>query len=128
MIDRELINIAFTASERAYAPYSKIRTGAALECKSGRVYSGCCVESASMGCCVSAEAAAIAAALAAGDTRFSRIAVAAETPDYCMPGGDARQLISEFARDYDIEVLCARAGGGYVSYRISELLPRPWEG
>jgi len=44
---RELIPIAKKASEKAYAPYSGFKVGAALLTKSGKIYQGCNVENAS---------------------------------------------------------------------------------
>ena len=40
---------------------------------------------------------------------------------YCMPCGACRQFLSEFSDS--MEVLCAKAGGRYVSYRLNQLLP-----
>ena len=55
MTDRELLNLAQEASENAYAPYSKFRVGAALECSDGTVFTGCNVENASYGLTLCAE-------------------------------------------------------------------------
>lgn len=123
MTDRELITRAFEAAELAYAPYSRFKIGAALECRDGSVYTGCSIESSSFGCSVCAEEGAIAKAISAGNRRFIRIAIFSDGPEYCYPCGKCRQLLSEFAEEYDIEVLSARSGGGYVSYRLSQLLP-----
>ena len=56
-----------------------------------------------------------------GHTDFVRIAIWGESKDYCMPCGACRQFLSEFSRD--MEVLCSKAGGRYVSYKLSELMP-----
>ena len=50
-----------------------------------------------------------------------RIAIWGESRDYCMPCGACRQFLAEFSTD--MEVLCAKAGGRYVSYKLRELLP-----
>jgi len=121
MTDRELINLARDASKNAYAPYSKFGVGAALECADGEVYTGCNVENAVLGCTICAERGAVCKAVSSGKRRFSRIAIYANSIDYCVPCGVCRQVLSEFAPS--MEVLCARSDGRYVSYRLSDLLP-----
>jgi len=123
MTDRELLNVAKEASEKAYAPYSRFCVGAALECADGKIFTGCNVENAALGATICAERVAITKAVSEGEREFSRIAIYAEGKDYCMPCGACRQVMLEFSGDGDLEVLCARASGGYVSYRLSELLP-----
>lgn len=122
MTDRELLNLAKEASEKAYAPYSRFQVGAALECGSGKVYTGCNVENAALGSTICAERVAVGKAVSEGEREFTRLAIYGEGKDYCMPCGTCRQVLMEFSRD--MEVLCARATGGYVSYKLSELLPR----
>ena len=122
MTDRELINLAFNASERAYAPYSGYKVGAALECGDGVVFLGCNVENAAYGSTICAERTAACKAISEGRHDFMRIAVAAMGDDYAMPCGACRQFLNEFAPE--MEVLAARADGHYVSYKLNELLPR----
>ena len=126
MTDRELLNLAFEGMERAYAPYSGFTVGAALECEDGSVFLGCNVENASYGCTVCAERVAVFKAISEGRKAFRRIAIAANSPEYCMPCGSCRQVLSEFSQD--MEVLSARQDGRYVSYRLSELLPKQFRG
>ena len=121
MNDRELLNLAGQASENAYAPYSRFLVGAALECEDGTVYTGCNVENAALGSTICAERTAVCKAVSEGHRRFRRLAVYAEGTDYCMPCGACRQVLAEFSPD--MELLCAKAGGRYVSYKLSELLP-----
>lgn len=124
MTDRELLNLAQQASENAYAPYSRFKVGAALECEDGRIFKGCNVENSALGLSMCAERVAIFKALSEGEKSFTRIAIYAESADYCMPCGSCRQVMSEFSKD--MEVLCAKASGGYVSYKLFELLPHPF--
>ena len=121
MTDRELINLAIEAANTAYAPYSRFSVGAALECGDGTVITGCNVECAALGGSICAERNALCAAIGKGYRRFKRIAVYADCPDYCVPCGTCRQLLSEFAPN--MEVLCVKSGGRYVSYRLYDLLP-----
>ena len=122
MTDRDLINKAVDASKFAYTPYSKFRVGAALECADGTVFTGCNVENATLGCTICAERTAVVKAVSEGRRSFRRIAVySPESSDYCTPCGVCRQVRSEFSPD--IEVLCVRSDGRYVSYKLRELLP-----
>lgn len=124
MNDRQLLELARDASRNSYAPYSRFPVGAALECSDGKVFKGCNVENAALGGSICAERTAICKAVSEGHTKFTRIAIYGEGEDYCMPCGECRQFLSEFSQD--VEVLCSRAGGRYVSYRLSELLPHPF--
>ena len=126
MTDRELINMAFTALKQAYSPYSGFTVGAALECEDGSVFLGCNIENAAYGDTVCAERVAVYKAISEGRRKFRRIAVAANTGSYCMPCGSCRQVLAEFSPE--IEILCAREDGRYVSYRLSELLPKRVDG
>ncbi|MDR1131610.1 MAG: cytidine deaminase [Oscillospiraceae bacterium] len=121
MTDRELLNLARSAAESAYAPYSRFKVGAALECAGGRVFTGCNVENSALGSTMCAERVALFKAISEGERHFSRIAIYGESEDYCMPCGACRQVLSEFSQD--MEVLCAKASGGYVSYKLRSLLP-----
>ena len=121
MTERELVERALEMRRFSYAPYSHFRVGAALECEDGSVYTGCNVENAAYGSSLCAERTALVKAVSEGCRRFVRLAVAGDSADYCWPCGACRQFLSEFSMD--IEVLCAKAGGRYVSYKLRELLP-----
>jgi cytidine deaminase len=121
MNDRELLNLAEKAARNAYVPYSHFPVGAALECADGTVFTGCNVENAAYGSTICAERTALCKAVSEGYTRFSRIAVYGESDTYCMPCGSCRQMLVEFSPE--MEVLCAKTGGRYVSYKLNELLP-----
>ena len=125
MMDHELLNLAIRASEHAYAPYSCFKVGAALECENGRVFTGCNVENGALGSTICAERVAICKAVSEGETKFTRIAIYADSADYCMPCGTCRQVMSEFSQD--MEVLSANGAGSYVSYRLDQLLPRTFK-
>lgn len=123
MTDRDLLNMARDAAKNAYVPYSHFPVGAALECADGSVFTGCNVENAALGSTICAERTAIVKAVSEGRRRFVRIAIYGEGENYCMPCGSCRQVMAEFAGDGDIEILCTRSGGRYVSYKLSQLLP-----
>ena len=121
MTDRKLISYATDVMANSYSPYSRFKTGAAVECADGSVFTGCSIENAAFGTTMCAEAAAISAAITAGRRGFKRIAIISEGSTYSFPCGACRQLLYEFSPE--LEVLCARADGRYVSYPLSTLLP-----
>lgn len=121
MTDRELLNLAAQAAKNAYVPYSRFPVGAALECADGTVFLGCNVENAAFGSSICAERTAVVKAVSEGHREFKRIAIHGEGDTYCMPCGACRQFLSEFS--YDMEVLCTKAGGRYVSYKLEQLMP-----
>ena len=121
MTDRRLLEMAAEAMENSYSPYSRVKIGAAVECADGSVFTGCNIENIALGSTICAEAAAIASAVSAGNRSFKRLAIISEGSAYCLPCGACRQLFFEFSPD--IEVLCARIDGRYVSYPLKSLLP-----
>lgn len=121
MNDRELLSLARDAARNAYVPYSQFPVGAAVECADGSVFTGCNVENAAFGSTICAERTAIVKAVSEGHTDFRRIAIYGEGKNYCMPCGACRQVMAEFSPE--MEVLCTRAGGSYVSYPLTKLMP-----
>ena len=121
MTDQELMDMAKKAAEYAYVPYSKFPVGAALECSDGTIFTGCNVENAAYGATICAERTAMVKAVSEGHRSFRRIAIYADSESWCTPCGACRQFLAEFSPD--MEVLCAKAGDRYVSYKLSELLP-----
>jgi cytidine deaminase len=120
----ELVAAARAARERAYAPYSGFRVGAALLCDQGDVVTAANVENASYGLAICAERSAVVAAVAAGYRRFEAIAVAGNGPDPVTPCGACRQVLREFPRGVDLEVLCAgESGDQVVTTTLGALLP-----
>jgi cytidine deaminase len=63
MDPNKLIFVAKKAMERAYAPYSNYKVGAALVCDDGTVFKGCNIENASYGLTNCAERSAIFSAI-----------------------------------------------------------------
>src|SRR5438105_2889877 len=75
----DLIRSALKGRLQAYAPYSKFAVGAAVQCKSGAVFTGSNIENISYGLTICAERIAISSAVAAGQREFVAIAVVADT-------------------------------------------------
>ena len=115
------IDEAFEAKERAYAPYSGFKVGAALLCADGNVYLGCNIENASYPVTLCAERAAIASAVADGNRDFRAIVITGGD-DFCPPCGMCRQALSEFC-DKDFKVIIARSETDFEEYTLGELLP-----
>jgi cytidine deaminase len=119
MTDDELIASAAAARERAYAPYSNFKVGAALKGKSGRVYTGCNVENAAYGPSMCAERTAIFKAVSEGEREFEAIAVVTENG--ASPCGSCRQVMMEFAPA--MTVIIADTQGQVRSTTVRDLLP-----
>jgi cytidine deaminase len=96
--------------------------GAALETKSGRVFTGCNVENLSFGLTICAERSAVYAAIAAGERDFARIVIVADSRDPVTPCGACRQVLAEFSED--LEVRCLNLQGQEFQARLTDLLPR----
>jgi len=118
--DEELIRVASLARQRAHAPYSKYKVGAAIRTKRNRVHSGANVENASYGLTVCAERNAVAAAVAAGAKRIRAVAVV--TRDGSSPCGACRQVLAELGGP-TTEVLLASPAGAPVGHTLGALLP-----
>lgn len=108
--------------ENAHAPYSGFKVGAALRSTSGRIYLGCNVENAAYPEGTCAEAGAIAAMVAAGDTQLAAIAVIADSPAPVPPCGGCRQKLAEFGAS-DTPVIMATTAGQSQTTTIGDLLP-----
>lgn len=117
-----LLHAATEVRENAYAPYSKFRVGAALRSSSGSVHVGCNVENAAYPEGTCAEAGAIAAMIAAGETEIVEMLVIADCPSPVPPCGGCRQKIAEFAATDMRVTLCTTAGKSLVM-TVGELLP-----
>jgi cytidine deaminase len=123
-IDREaeLLAVARAVRERAHAPYSHFKVGAALLDEAGRIHAGCNVENAAYPQGLCAEAGAIAQMVAAGGTRIVAAVVVGEGGAPCTPCGGCRQKLREFARD-DLAVVVADAHAVRARFTLGELLP-----
>ncbi|NOT48109.1 MAG: cytidine deaminase [Acidobacteria bacterium] len=123
--EKELIAAAAEVREKAYAPYSNFKVGAAVETDDGEIYTGCNVESASYGLTVCAERVAIWKGISRGVTKFGRVAVVVDTEELTPPCGVCRQIIWEFCGD--VPVILSNLHGKSESVQMSELLPRAFD-
>ncbi|MBN2430163.1 MAG: cytidine deaminase [Acidobacteria bacterium] len=126
MNEKKLLTRALQSLERAYAPYSNFRVGAALLADSGVVYTGCNIENASYGLTICAERVAIFKAISEGERRFRMLCVVADTPEPTPPCGACRQIIWELCGD--IPVILANPSGNSRTFTMRELLPFPFDG
>ena len=117
-----LFQAAKAVQQRAYVPYSRFRVGAAIRGAGGGLFVGCNVENAAypVGSC--AEAGAIAAMVAAGETRIAELVVIGDGDGLCSPCGGCRQRIREFAAP-DALVHVAGPEGVRARFTMDELLP-----
>ena len=117
-----LLQAASEVRENAYAPYSGFKVGAALISIEGNEHRGCNVENVAYPEGTCAEAGAIAAMIAAGDTRIAEIAVIADSPAPVPPCGGCRQKLAEFAAG-DVPVTLATTSGAELRTTVAKLLP-----
>lgn len=113
---------ALAVRENAYAPYSNFKVGAAIRSADGTVYSGCNVENIAYPEGTCAEAGAIAAMVAAGETRLTEVYVVADSPHPVSPCGGCRQKLSEFGTG-DVVVTLANLDGVEEKMTLADLLP-----
>lgn len=124
----ELVRAAVAARERAVAPYSRFRVGAALLAADGAVTAGANVESASYGLTCCAERVALFKALTEGRRDFAAIAVAAPVRGGVMPCGACRQLLAEYAPQAVVLAADSARPASWAEYAVGDLIPRAFAG
>ncbi|TFH11325.1 MAG: cytidine deaminase [Candidatus Atribacteria bacterium] len=120
MTDEQLLQMANDIRERAYAPYSGFKVGAALLCADGTVFTGVNIESETYTPSICAERTAFFKAISEGYSDFVKIAVTCDKP-FCSPCGVCRQVMVEHAPD--LEILLGNPQGTFKRMSIKELLP-----
>ncbi|TCL55706.1 cytidine deaminase [Kineothrix alysoides] len=137
MTDKEtretLIKEALEARKMAYVPYSHFMVGAALLTKEGRIYRGCNIENAAYGPTNCAERTAFFKAVSEGERAFAAIAIVGapegnpsareEITGYAAPCGVCRQVMAEFCRPDDFEIIVAKSPDDYYVRMLESLLP-----
>ena len=121
-----LIDDARAVRENAYVPYSRFKVGAALRTASGAVYVGCNVENVAYPEGTCAEAGAIAAMVAGGETSIAEVAVIADSPVPVSPCGGCRQKLAEFGAA-EVPVTLATTDGLTHQTTIGALLPAAFD-
>jgi homotetrameric cytidine deaminase len=121
-----LLRAADAAMRNAYAPYSRFKVGAAVRGAGGAVYAGANVENAAYPQSQCAEASALGAMVAAGESAITAVAVVAERLEHCPPCGGCRQRLAEFGGP-DTPVHLGRPDACPRTVTLAELLPESFE-
>jgi len=121
-MSQDLFHAAKAVRTRAYAPYSNYLVGAAIRGIGGALHVGANVENAAYPQGTCAEAAAIAAMIAAGETGIAEVAVIGTGAELCTPCGGCRQRLREFAAQ-DTKIHLCDETGIRRTVTLAELLP-----
>ena len=122
--EKALIEAAREVRERAHAPYSKFKVGAALFSRDGRIFTGCNVENASYGLTLCAERAALVSAVSGGEREFEALAICA--PGAPAPCGACRQVLNEFGPELMI-LMVNSSNHETARTHLSTLLPEAFQ-
>nr|WP_147532396.1 cytidine deaminase [Bacillus marasmi] len=122
MNQKQIIEEAKVAREKAYVPYSKFKVGAALVTADGKIYHGCNIENAAYSVTICAERTALFKALSEGDNKFEKLVVIADTERPVSPCGACRQVISELCPK-DMTVVLTNLKGDVQEITVEDLLP-----
>ena len=124
---KNLIREAKEGMEKAYAPYSNFKVGAALLTTKETIYTGCNIENAAYTPTNCAERTALFKAISEGEKEFAAIAIIGGKngilSDFCPPCGVCRQVLREFVDPKSFLVILARTEDDYVIYSLEALLP-----
>jgi cytidine deaminase len=119
---------AKAAQQKAYAPYSKFRVGAAIR-SSGQLFDGANIENASYSLTICAERVAMVAAVIADARDLEEVVVYTDAWPPSSPCGACRQFLSEFAANTTkVKVTAINARGERRSWTLAELLPDSFSG
>ena len=132
--EQKLLKAARETMKNAYNIYSGFFVGAAVLTDDDSIFTGACMENASYGLTLCAEAGAIQSAFSAGKYGISKIAITGgSSPESegepVAPCGRCRQLIYEASQvsGKDIDVILANAAKNKIlKTTISQLLPVPF--
>jgi cytidine deaminase len=119
------VQAARAVRERAHAPYSRFKVGAAVEDEAGQIFTGCNVENATYGLTLCAERLAVFKAISEGASRIRRIAVVADTDVLTPPCGACRQVLWEFCGDAQLVLL--NLAGAQETTTLAQIFPRPFD-
>ena len=131
-----LLRAARSAAKNAFAPFSKLKVGAAVLTAQNRIFSGCNIENSSYGLTICAERVAVAKAMSAGERRIEAIAIfarpsrprtagrRARIPGLTPPCGACLQVINGFGNNPEIILSDGRR---IETLHLRDLLPRGFQ-
>lgn len=123
----QMIDLAIEQLSYSYTPYSGFKVGAALLGKSGKLYTGCNIENAAYTPTNCAERTAFFKAVSEGEREFQAIAIVGEKDgvltEYAAPCGVCRQVMMEFCRPEEFQIILAVSREQYNIYTLKDLLP-----
>lgn len=123
----ELIEKAQKAREFSYSPYSNYMVGAAVLTAERDIYTGCNIENAAYGPTNCAERTAIFKAVSEGKKAFTAIAIVGgkrgSAGDYAAPCGVCRQVMMEFCKPEEMQIIVAKNTEEYKVFTLQELMP-----
>ena len=121
-----LVTKAKQAYQKAYAPYSDFRVGAAALTTDNKIVQGCNVENASYGLTVCAERNCIAQGVINNQSNktveFTAIVIYTEQEKLTPPCGACRQVISEFFPQQSL-VMAVNHLNKQQQWTVEQLLP-----
>lgn len=124
---KEMIRQAMEAMEKAYAPYSNFKVGAALLTGSGKIYQGCNIENAAYTPSNCAERTAFFKAVSEGVREFQAICIVGGKDGVptglTAPCGVCRQVMMEFCSPKEFQIILAADLEHYKIFTLEELLP-----
>lgn len=126
-----LIQEALESREKAYAPYSKFKVGAAILTSDNKIYGGFNIECAAFSPSNCAERTALFRAIYDGYRDFKAVAVVGGSDEntkvplkaLCTPCGVCRQMLREFCDPRTFKIISARDINTYETFTLEELLP-----
>ncbi len=122
---QKLYEMALKCRQNAHAPYSQFKVGACVLSINDKFYAGCNVENASYPCGTCAEAGAISAMIADGETQIAQILIVADTK-MILPCGNCMQKIAEFA-NADTLIHSADLQQINRTFSLNEILPKSFQ-
>ena len=105
-VERRLVQKAIAVRQKAYAPFSHYKCGAALLDMKNKIHVGCNIETIDFTLTTHAEMDAINDMIKTGTFQLKALAVAVQSSSgYALPCGLCRQKIREFAAGPDAKIL-----------------------
>ncbi len=125
---KELIEAAKKGREKAYAPYSRFKVGAAVLLKDGKIIDGCNIENAAYGLCNCAERTALFTTYANGYKKEDIVAICVigDTKKPISPCGACRQVMNELLPK-NVKIVLANMHDDVKEMKLEELLPYGFE-